>query len=124
MCSKNNFLGDETIKKVVGILAFGILTTSCMSILQEARATTSSNYQSKQSEVLDDSLQPKVRHQKGVTRSEKAPYSKLYIGRGDVNKELARQQRALSYSSLEPSGLYAKKGDVLTIGSPERDVQK
>ncbi len=124
MCSKNNFLGDETIKKVVGILAFGILTTSCMSILQEARATTSSNYQSKQSEVLDDSLQPKVRHQKGVTRSEKAPYSKLYIGRGDVNKELARQQRALSYSSLEPSGLYAKKGNVLTIGSPERDVQK
>lgn len=79
MCSKNNFLGDETIKKVVGILAFGILTTSCMSILQEARATTSSNYQSKQSEVLDDSLQPKVRHQKGVTRSEKAPYSNCIL---------------------------------------------
>lgn len=61
---------------------------------------------------------------------------KTYIGRGDVFKEKERQRRTLRYSSLEPSGLYAQKGAVLTvaqgmqdslsitIGSPERETQK
>ena len=83
--------------------------------------------------MLADSLKTKVRHQQNL----KAPQEmKTYIGRGDVFKEKERQRRTLRYSSLEPSGLYAQKGDVLTvaqgmqdslsitIGSPERENQK
>ncbi len=83
--------------------------------------------------MLADSLKSKVRHQQNL----KAPQEmKTYIGRGDVFKEKDRQRRTLRYSSLEPSGLYAQKGDVLTvaqgmqdslsitIGSPERENQK
>lgn len=83
--------------------------------------------------MLADSLKSKVRHQQTL----KAPQEmKTYIGRGDVFKEKERQRRTLRYSSLEPSGLYAQKGDVLTvaqgmqdslsitIGSPERETQK
>lgn len=62
--------------------------------------------------------------------------TKEFIGRGDVTKEKERQKRSLSYSSLEPTSLYAKQGDVLTIdvnkqdslvlvvGTPERNKQK
>lgn len=62
--------------------------------------------------------------------------TKEFIGRGNVESDRSRQQRSLRYSSLEPVGLYAEKGDVLTInvnkqdllelvvGTPERNEQK
>ena len=72
-----------------------------------------------------------------VTQSEsQKEVTKAFVGRGDIEKERIRQRRVFRYSSLEASGLYAEKGDHLTvvvkdqdalelvIGTPERNTQK
>ncbi|WP_207695924.1 hypothetical protein DOK67_0001075 [Enterococcus sp. DIV0212c] len=62
--------------------------------------------------------------------------TKEFMGRGNVESERNRQRRSLRYSSLEPIGLYAEKGNILTIdvskqdslelvvGTPERNEQR
>ncbi|MFP7306469.1 M60 family metallopeptidase [Enterococcus faecalis] len=73
-------------------------------------------------------LEKQQENQKEVTKE--------FMGRGNVESERNRQRRSLRYSGLEPIGLYAEKGNVLTIdvskqdslelviGTPERNEQK
>lgn len=68
--------------------------------------------------------------------SERKEIRKVFLGRGNAANEQKRQLRTLRYSSLEASGLYGKKGDMLhvnvsdqdslelVLGTPERNTQK
>ncbi|EJF48097.1 hypothetical protein YS9_3344 [Enterococcus sp. C1] len=66
----------------------------------------------------------------------KREVTKEFKGRGNIENERNRQKRVYRYSGLEPIGLYAEKGDILTVdvrkqdslvlvvGTPERNQQK
>ncbi|MGC3749217.1 M60 family metallopeptidase [Enterococcus faecalis] len=85
-----------------------------------------------QEEVSVESLPSIKENQEGNIKQ----ITKKIIGRGNAEKERVRQRRAMRYSSLEPVGLYAEQGNILTIdingqdslelvvGSPERNIQK
>lgn len=72
----------------------------------------------------------------GKQQGNQKEVTKEFMGRGNVESERNRQRRSLRYSGLEPIGLYAEKGNVLTIdvskqdslelviGTPERNEQK
>lgn len=72
----------------------------------------------------------------GEQQEKQQEVTKEFMGRGNVESERNRQRRSLRYSSLEPIGLYAENGNVLTIdvskqdslelviGTPERNEQK
>ncbi|GGC77565.1 M60 family metallopeptidase [Enterococcus wangshanyuanii] len=73
---------------------------------------------------------------KTLQTSERKEVRKVFLGRGNAANEQKRQLRTLRYSSLEASGLYGKKGDMLhvnvsdqdslelVIGTPARNTEK
>ncbi|WP_197914075.1 M60 family metallopeptidase [Listeria sp. PSOL-1] len=83
-----------------------------------------------------NSKQEKILSTEKIQKTAQKQMTKEFIGRGNTETERDRQRRSLRYSSLDPSGLYAEQGDTLTvevsrqdsleltIGTPERNLQK